>query len=135
MSLLQSHERSARTIRVRSPICLFFPVLILRPNSKWFLKAIGPDNLHKMLAGFDNKSIQAVCTFGYSEGPGHEPILFQGRTDVGIACSLLCTRLLTFRRVNLFRRGVTRTSVSFPCSSPVAIPLLMQIRMGFLLRV
>jgi inosine triphosphate pyrophosphatase len=35
-----------------------------------------------MLAGFEDKSAQAVCTFAYSEGPGHEPIIFQGRTDV-----------------------------------------------------
>ncbi|KAF2086890.1 Maf/Ham1 [Saccharata proteae CBS 121410] len=49
--------------------------------SKWFMQSLGPENLHKMLAGFDDKSAQAVCTFGYSEGPGHDPILFQGRTD------------------------------------------------------
>ncbi len=49
---------------------------------KWFMLALGPENMHKMLAGFDDKSTQAVCTFGYSEGPGHEPIIFQGRTDV-----------------------------------------------------
>jgi len=35
-----------------------------------------------MLAGFEDKSAQAVATFAYSEGPGHEPIIFQGRTDV-----------------------------------------------------
>ncbi|KNG48339.1 ham1 family protein [Stemphylium lycopersici] len=34
-----------------------------------------------MLSGFDDKSAQAVCTFGYCEGPGKEAILFQGRTD------------------------------------------------------
>ncbi|KAJ4306523.1 nucleoside triphosphate pyrophosphohydrolase ham1 [Collariella sp. IMI 366227] len=28
-----------------------------------------------------DKSAKAVCTFGYSPGPGHEPILFQGITD------------------------------------------------------
>lgn len=50
--------------------------------SKWFLKALGPQDLHKMLAGFEDKSAQAVATFAYSEGPGHEPIIFQGRTDV-----------------------------------------------------
>lgn len=37
---------------------------------------------HKLLAGFEDKSAQAVCTFAYSEGPGHDPIIFQGRTDV-----------------------------------------------------
>jgi hypothetical protein len=46
------------------------------------MKALGPHDLHKMLDGFEDKSVQAVATFAYSEGPGHEPILFQGRTDV-----------------------------------------------------
>ncbi|KAH7553183.1 hypothetical protein BM1_08156 [Bipolaris maydis] len=50
-------------------------------RSKWFMLSLGPLNLHKLLAGFDDKSAQAVCTFGYCEGPGHEAILFQGRTD------------------------------------------------------
>lgn len=50
--------------------------------SKWFMLALGPENMHKMLSGFEDKSTQAVCTFAYSEGPGHEPIIFQGRTDV-----------------------------------------------------
>ena len=43
--------------------------------------SLGASNLHKMLSGFDDKSAQAVCTFGYFEGPGHEAVLFQGRTD------------------------------------------------------
>ena len=43
--------------------------------------SLGAKNLHKMLSGFDDKSAQAICTFGYCEGPGHEPVLFQGRTD------------------------------------------------------
>jgi inosine triphosphate pyrophosphatase len=43
--------------------------------------ALGPLQMHKMLAGFEDKSAQAVCTFAYCAGPGHEPMLFQGRTD------------------------------------------------------
>jgi inosine triphosphate pyrophosphatase len=39
---------------------------------------------HKLLAGFEDKSAQAVCTFSYCEGPGKEPIVFQGRTEVGV---------------------------------------------------
>lgn len=50
--------------------------------SKWFLKAIGNEGLVNLLAAYEDKSAQAVCTFAYSEGPGHEPIFFQGRTDV-----------------------------------------------------
>ncbi|KAF1985992.1 Ham1-like protein, partial [Aulographum hederae CBS 113979] len=51
------------------------------PYIKWFMLALGPNELHKMLDGFEDKSTQAVCTFAYSEGPDHEPIIFQGRTD------------------------------------------------------
>lgn len=43
--------------------------------------ALGAQQLHKMLSGFEDKSAQAVCTFAYCEGPGHEPVLFQGRTE------------------------------------------------------
>jgi hypothetical protein len=35
-----------------------------------------------MLDGFDDRSAYALCTFGYCEGPGHEPIIFEGRTNV-----------------------------------------------------
>ncbi|KAK7607723.1 inosine triphosphate pyrophosphatase-like protein [Phyllosticta paracitricarpa] len=63
--------------------CLCFKAMndLPGPYIKWFMQSIGVGNLHKMLEGFADKSAQAVCTFGYSEGPGHEPILFQGRTD------------------------------------------------------
>lgn len=37
--------------------------------------------LNRILAGFENKSAWALCTFAYSAGPGTEPILFEGRTD------------------------------------------------------
>ena len=50
--------------------------------SKWFLKALGVRQFHKMLAGFEDKSAQAVCTFAYCEGPGSEVLIFQGRTEV-----------------------------------------------------
>lgn len=43
-------------------------------NSKWFLKEVGPDGMHKLLVGFEDKSAQAICTFAYCEGPGKEPI-------------------------------------------------------------
>ena len=35
-----------------------------------------------MLDGFDDRSAYALCTFAYCEGPGHEPIVFEGRTPV-----------------------------------------------------
>ncbi|CAG8973806.1 hypothetical protein HYALB_00006351 [Hymenoscyphus albidus] len=63
--------------------CLCFNALneLPGPYIKWFLQSLGHDGLNAMLAGFPDKSAQAVCTFAYSEGPGHEPIIFQGRTD------------------------------------------------------
>lgn len=49
--------------------------------SKWFLTSIGLDGLNNLLAAYEDKSAKAVCTFAYSAGPGHEPLLFQGVTD------------------------------------------------------
>jgi len=46
------------------------------------MKEIGHEGLNNMLAAYPDKSAQAVATFAYCEGPGHEPIIFQGRTDV-----------------------------------------------------
>ena len=51
------------------------------PYVKWFMKELGHEGLNKMLAGYEDKSAQAVCTFGYCAGPGEEAILFEGRTD------------------------------------------------------
>ncbi|KXT04865.1 hypothetical protein AC578_3426 [Pseudocercospora eumusae] len=51
------------------------------PYVKWFLKSLGVKKFHLLLAGFEDKSAQAVCTFAYCEGPGSEPIVFQGRTN------------------------------------------------------
>ncbi|KAJ2355574.1 nucleoside triphosphate pyrophosphohydrolase ham1 [Coemansia erecta] len=45
---------------------------------KWFLKELKPEGLHRMLAGFEDKSGFAVCTVAYCAGPGHEPVLFEG---------------------------------------------------------
>jgi inosine triphosphate pyrophosphatase len=51
------------------------------PYIKWFMLALGPHELYKMLEGFEDKTAYAVATFAYSEGPGKEPILFQGKTQ------------------------------------------------------
>lgn len=37
-----------------------------------------------MLDGFDDRSAYALCTFAYCEGPGHEPIVFEGKTPVSL---------------------------------------------------
>jgi len=50
------------------------------PYIKWFLTKLGHDGLNKLLAGYDDKSAVAVCTFAYTEGPGKEVHVFKGET-------------------------------------------------------
>jgi inosine triphosphate pyrophosphatase len=52
------------------------------PYIKWFMSRVGHQGLNNMLAAYEDKSAEAVCTFGYSPGRGQEPILFQGRCPV-----------------------------------------------------
>ncbi len=61
-----------------------FRVLLISNCSKWFFEKLGCDGLPNLLAAYSDKSAQAVCTFAYCEGPGHEPVIFQGRTHVGL---------------------------------------------------
>ncbi|KAI4145842.1 MAG: hypothetical protein LQ341_002249 [Variospora aurantia] len=48
----------------------------------WFLQALGHGGLNNILLGYEDKSAHAVCTFAFSDGPGHEPMLFEGRVLV-----------------------------------------------------
>ncbi|KAL4433779.1 hypothetical protein ABPG75_000220 [Micractinium tetrahymenae] len=63
--------------------CLCFNALkgLPGPYIKWFLQKLGHDGLNRMLAGFDDKSAYAQCTFAYTPGPGCDPVVFVGRTD------------------------------------------------------
>ncbi|RMJ25996.1 hypothetical protein PHISP_03133 [Aspergillus sp. HF37] len=54
------------------------------PYIKSFLDALGHEGLNRMLDGFEDRTCEAVCTFGFCRGPGAEPILFQGRTEGAI---------------------------------------------------
>ena len=45
------------------------------------MKAIGTDGIVRLLHGFSDKTAYALCIFAYSEGPGSEPIVFEGRCD------------------------------------------------------
>ncbi|PYH43747.1 non-canonical purine NTP pyrophosphatase [Aspergillus saccharolyticus JOP 1030-1] len=49
------------------------------PYVKAFVDTVGNDGLCQMIGAFEDKTAEAVCTIGYSPGPGAEPILFQGR--------------------------------------------------------
>lgn len=63
--------------------CLCFNAMggLPGPYIKWFLEKLGPDGVHKMLDGWEDKTAEAVCTFAYSSGNDEDPIvLFEGRT-------------------------------------------------------
>jgi inosine triphosphate pyrophosphatase len=47
---------------------------------KWFLDSCGLEGLNKMLVGYDNKSAYAQTIVAFSPGPGHDPVMFEGRT-------------------------------------------------------
>ena len=51
------------------------------PYIKFFMKACGNEGLHRMLAGFEDRSAYCQCVLGFSPGPGAEPRLWVGRTD------------------------------------------------------
>eukprot|EP00123_Amoebidium_parasiticum_P013578 comp22039_c0_seq1/m.32005 comp22039_c0_seq1/g.32005 ORF comp22039_c0_seq1/g.32005 comp22039_c0_seq1/m.32005 type:complete len:193 (-) comp22039_c0_seq1:470-1048(-) len=62
--------------------CLCFNALkgLPGPYIKWFLDKLGHEGLNNLLAAYPDKSAYALCTFAYCEGPGHEPIVFAGKT-------------------------------------------------------
>ena len=62
-------------------------------RSKWFLQALGHEGLNNLLVAYKDKGAQAVCTFSYCSGPGHEPIVFEGR--VTVSCKLPPAQITT----------------------------------------
>ncbi|KAF8473840.1 inosine triphosphate pyrophosphatase-like protein [Kalaharituber pfeilii] len=50
------------------------------PYIKWFMKGIGHEGLNNLLAAYEDKSAESVCTFAYCAGQGEEVKIFQGRT-------------------------------------------------------
>lgn len=63
--------------------CLCFNALggLPGPYIKWFLDKLGPEGLHRLLQGWEDKTAYAICTFAFSEGPDAKILLFQGRTE------------------------------------------------------
>lgn len=63
--------------------CLCFTALggLPGPYIKWFLDKLGPEGLHKLLAGWEDKSAKAVCTLAYAEDENSEVLLFRGETN------------------------------------------------------
>ncbi|XP_030703402.1 inosine triphosphate pyrophosphatase isoform X3 [Globicephala melas] len=73
--------------------CLCFNALggLPGPYIKWFLEKLKPEGLHQLLAGFQDKSAYALCTFALSTGDPSEPVrLFRGRTSHLATTILLC---------------------------------------------
>ncbi|KAI8907926.1 inosine triphosphate pyrophosphatase [Gorgonomyces haynaldii] len=82
---LAKAKEAARLVNGRVIVedtCLCFNALngLPGPYIKWFLESLKPEGLYKLLAGFEDKTAYALCTFGYCED-GKEPILFEGRTN------------------------------------------------------
>ena len=50
------------------------------PYIKWFLDKTGHEGLNNIIKAYDDKSAYALCVFAYCHGPGHEPIVFEGKT-------------------------------------------------------
>ncbi|XP_078417708.1 inosine triphosphate pyrophosphatase [Cetorhinus maximus] len=75
-------------LQIQGPVivedtCLCFSALggLPGPYIKWFLEKLHPEGLYKMLAGFEDKSAYALCTFAYSTGNPKDPVkLFRGKT-------------------------------------------------------
>ncbi|XP_057636832.1 inosine triphosphate pyrophosphatase isoform X2 [Chionomys nivalis] len=97
---IQKCREAAR--QVQGPVlvedtCLCFNALggLPGPYIKWFLEKLKPEGLHQLLAGFEDKSAYALCTFALSTGDPSQPVLlFRGQTA---ACPhsplLFCTLL------------------------------------------
>ncbi|XP_043986563.1 inosine triphosphate pyrophosphatase [Gambusia affinis] len=63
--------------------CLCFRALggLPGPYIKWFLGQLHPGGLYKLLAGFDDKSAWALCTFAFCAGRGEPVQLFTGKVE------------------------------------------------------
>lgn len=65
---------------------------------------------------YEDKSAQAVTTLAFCEGPGHEPILFEGRANVSLEVLESQTGLIMMQGRIVPARGPTNfgTSPSAP---------------------
>ncbi|KAL9602621.1 MAG: hypothetical protein Q9219_001765 [cf. Caloplaca sp. 3 TL-2023] len=60
------------------PTFMILILILIWHVRKPFFQALGHTGLNKLLAAYEDKSAQAICTFAYSEGPGQEPLIFEG---------------------------------------------------------
>lgn len=66
------------------------------------MELLGNEGLCKLLIPYEDKTAEAVCTIGYSSGPGSEPVLFQGRLVVYLFPVESDGIYLNFNRAKLF---------------------------------
>ena len=66
--------------------CLCFSALggLPGPFIRFFLEKLGPDGLHRMLQGYDDKKATAVCTFAVMNLETCDIHMFQGRCEGSI---------------------------------------------------
>lgn len=85
VAVLQRAQRPAGAVHVRPRPHPFYAEAHARAiRSKSFLEGVGLDGLNRMLAGFDDKTAYALCTYAYLESASSEPILFEGKTHGSI---------------------------------------------------
>ncbi|KAJ6654653.1 hypothetical protein lerEdw1_006675 [Lerista edwardsae] len=83
---IQKCQEAAKQIQgpvIVEDTCLCFTALggLPGPYIKWFLEKLKPEGLYKLLAGFEDKSAYALCTFAFSSGNPGDPVkLFKGQT-------------------------------------------------------
>lgn len=83
---IQKCQEAAKQIQgpvIVEDTCLCFKALggLPGPYIKWFLEKLKPEGLYKLLAGFEDKSAYALCTFAFSTGNPGDPVkLFKGQT-------------------------------------------------------
>uniref|UniRef100_A0A3Q2Q4G7 Inosine triphosphate pyrophosphatase n=1 Tax=Fundulus heteroclitus TaxID=8078 RepID=A0A3Q2Q4G7_FUNHE len=83
---IQKCKEAARQIDgpvIVEDTCLCFRALggLPGPYIKWFLDKLKPEGLYKLLAGFEDKSAWALCTFAFSAGRDEPVQLFRGKTE------------------------------------------------------
>lgn len=65
------------------------------PYIKWFLEKMGHDGLNAMLAGFEDKSAYAQCTFAYTPG-AHQItffVAFEEEFQIGLEWKALAAQM------------------------------------------
>lgn len=86
--IIEKCQEAARRLRIPVLVedtCLCFNALegLPGPYIKWFTKKLQPEDLVRLLAGWEDKSAEAISTFGFCKGDcvNTKVEIFQGRTQ------------------------------------------------------